>query len=587
MNDMTTGGNAGIGHGGHVPQTGDIYLRLTGGYETVLRISGIADGRCTFDEYVFAEGTWRPSESRTGLSSLTAGEYYVPAPADILEIISDADRVFNGESRAVSEIYGGGQPSPAALVTMGASQLAAISGRSESLKRRAEVLSIVCRARKAEMIRDLDAKMSVINGFLHDANRQVDNIRKVVDMVEAYGGQNVVMTTVSTGEQASGSIPLSIRQRILFMDEEMAVLGDDCNGLDAGDIHLFVEWLGEPEHRDIIVPEQKCVVVMKPRRFDKKYTNDFFVNKELNRWNHHSFLVIRNGGNVSIVEYDNLCVFGSAVPRKADYEQIVKDFTDGWHRGDEKYASEATEDIRLRSMQLGSIIQGIVDRTGFFGDPCGMNVLQGTGVDIVYDDEADSLIGTGLTEFPLFIREKGKTIRRGTRVVYFGGRDGGEPSRWMQRMTFSPPPAGLYSVDEIGGTLGFRYLPGGEIWDDEKGWHGRTRKEGWHYYSNYVINFDDVTSEEIAAYLNDRTQRRYYLSIIPLLLELKRNKEKEEKEERLFMDCLLRDPSLGGKAGEAEIREAIRWWKEKVIFTRPLSLDDRKAYRMVKARLQE
>ena len=567
---------------GRTPQAGDIYIHLTRGYEAIYRVRETDGRRCTLDLYSFSKGAFGADGENVPVSSLVNGEYYTPAPDDILEIISDADRVFRGEliDGPADEL-----PPPEALATIGTAQLTAMHDRREEMKRRAEMLSLVFRSRKAEMLRELDAKMKVIDGIVHDAERQVSNLHKVLDMAKAYGGQGVRITVAARGSGAPDGTPLSIRQRILFMDEEMAVLGDDCKGLDADDIHLFADWLGEPGHRDIIVPEMKCVVVMKPRRFDKRYTGDFYVNRELNRWNHHSFLVLRNGENVSIAEYDNLCVFGSAVPRKSDYGQIMKEYTDGWHKGDEKYASEATEDIRFRSMQLGSIIQGIVDRTGFFGAPGDIDVLHNTGVSIVFDDEADSLVGTGLTDFPAFISDKARSIRRGSRIVYFGGRDGGEPSRWMHGMTFPAPHSGLYSVDEIDGRLGFRYLPDDEVWDKDEGWHKRTRREGWHYHAGHAINFDDISSEEMAAYLDDRTQRRYYLSIIPLLLELRRNKEAEEKDERLFIDCLLRDESLAGDIDEDKVREAIAWWKNKVIFIRPLSLDDRKAYRMIKSRL--
>jgi len=37
---------------------------------------------------------------------------------------------------------------------------------------------------------------------------------------------------------------------------------------------------------------------------------------------------------------------------------------------------------------------------------------------------------------------------------------------------------------------------------------------------------------------------------------------------------------------EDDVREAIKWWKEKVIFTRPLTKDDAKAWRMIKKYLE-
>ena len=63
----------------------------------------------------------------------------------------------------------------------------------------------------------------------------------------------------------------------------------------------------------------------------------------------------------------------------------------------------------------------------------------------------------------------------------------------------------------------------------------------------------------------------------------------ESTYEEAFIDLMLNhlhreEPCCG--ITRQDIREAIAWWKEKVIFTRPLRSDDAKAWRMILRRVK-
>ena len=75
--------------------------------------------------------------------------------------------------------------------------------------------------------------------------------------------------------------------------------------------------------------------------------------------------------------------------------------------------------------------------------------------------------------------------------------------------------------------------------------------------------------------------------MIPTLKHMLDFKRKEQRDEKAFKELMtatiLRE--TGKTVTDEELDEAIAWWKEKVIYTRPLRSDDAKAFRMIRQRL--
>ena len=162
------------------------------------------------------------------------------------------------------------------------------------------------------------------------------------------------------------------------------------------------------------------------------------------------------------------------------------------------------------------------------------------------------------------------------------------------------PSTGLYSSDEI--TIidhyenrmpvkmkhpkpVFRYLPGDKVWDRSE-YEERERKNrvAWQYQMDYVLNYDAVTLEELQGYLEDRTLRTDFASMIPVLVKMKLFKLQEARDETAFKELLSEDirKETGKAPSSASIDEAVSWWKSKVIYTRALRSDDRIKTRLIK-----
>ena len=563
----------------HIPANGDIYLETSRGYEGIIRLSertktpnGVYFTRENWD---FAKKEWVKCAFDTiSENSLKEGHYYKLCLVPLDELLSETEKMFNGQTfkEDVEET------DTTELVTMG-SKLSDMLTQTQMLEDRMETLETVLNARVNELQSLLEERMKPLKALVQTTKKQLRNIYRAISIIEVYQGENVEVLALCEGNRASEDTPVTIRQRILFMDEECAVLDETGQGLDYWTRDRFYDWIKKPSHRNIILPEERCVVVAKPRRYDKQYSSDFYEQRRINEWNKHSFVFLRNGENVYVVESDNLCIYGTAVPRKADYESIEKE-AEHWKEN----AQEHLESLNYRCIHFAMVLQGINDRTDIFAPHKEINFIRNIGTQIIFDDEEGSLLGTDRLNFREWLKGQSRTIRRGSRVLFIRGFSGGKPMRWEYRgdayNNYAPriaaPETGLYTVEEKqGGKLGITYLPA-DYWGE------RSRRETWLIDTDTVINYDTVKAEDIRGYLEDRTQRRYYQGIIPLLRKYELELSKEQDYEGLFLSALKKVLDERHISYTAEsIQDALLWWKTKVIHIRPIQSDDNKAWRMI------
>ena len=89
--------------------------------------------------------------------------------------------------------------------------------------------------------------------------------------------------------------------------------------------------------------------------------------------------------------------------------------------------------------------------------------------------------------------------------------------------------------------------------------------------------------------MHDRTQRDTFRYWMPLLQTARKQLMEEKRDEDAFIELMKedirREKGADAVPDDAAFREAVAWWKEKVIFTRPLRSDDAKAWRMIKKHL--
>lgn len=602
----------------HVPAVGDVYARRDPRYGGIYRITG-AEHRYDKDGEDYG--------MRYSCQQLDPETLAVLDTVDIYEEnLKSGYRYISMEARRVNDMAGAVMAGDAQLVgkmITGEEQKkddneeehtsALVRGRT-----RVEVEAMLAEAEEQEnrlqeiqlwanhimenRRNEIERRVKEMDKVLSVFKKKVRGLIRVITVMNLYLGRDVDIMQVADGEEAEPSEKLHLRQRILFMDEELCAHID--HEADYEDVNLFLEWVAKPENRDIVIPEKRCVVALKPKRYNKEYrSGDPCYDAARNQWNKHTYLLIRNGEKLWVVDDDDLECWKWVFPH-SDFEEKFQE-----KRNEPFYESRLRdhEDDKYRVMRFTMFLQGLLDRGEIFGTMDGdPNIIKGKDVVLVRDDEA--AVGTGIKPWAEFVNEKNAAIRRGTRIIYCaaphywingvsrGGKatDSGDFARYYAYEGSKPafPGSGLYhaEIDDSHRRPYFLYNPGGtvwprNIWEEE---HERKRREAWYYEVRYVLNYDATTTEELQRYFDDRTVRESFRDMMPLLKKALLQKKEEEKAEAGFK--LLMVSSLMGprrKTHHADqiralVDGAVEWWKEKVIYTRPLSSDDAKAWRMIK-----
>ena len=603
----------------HVPQKGDVYVQRSpscNGFHVIRLVESHGEkgpGRWNFEDLV------GECLSKT-IDEDTLKRYYRPLLNGYDEIVSLARLTVDGKAAEVAARIGAGADrkqeasSEELMATESPEHISALLDSSQMIRNKLDEIrlmsDILVEAKKAE----LEARLREMDRYLAVMNDKVTALTRVISVLNVYTGRTVDLHVITEGGGAAPEEPLTLRQRIIFMDEELCVHLD--HEADYSDVPAFFEWLKEPANRDVVIPEARSVVTLKPKRFNMDYrSGDALYDGLRNRWNKHTYILLRNGDNLWWAESDDLEVVDWAFPHE-EFEEAFKESlrTDPHFVDGRKKEHEA---VKYRVTKYMTFIQGLLDqRPDIIGTTAVKpNLLKLSGIRLVRDDER--LVGTGRKPWREFLDEKNALIRRGSRIVYIPGRkwdrqcwpykcaDSGGFLKYYSSSYAWPgmPGAGIYNADTAETVEGhengkpvmkpldrlvFRYLPGDEVFDrTESEYRERRRRVTWVFDTKWVINYDAVTLEELTGYLEDRTVRSEFASMLPLLKKVLLYKRQELEAERLFKRILIED--IRKKTGTAPsmeaVDEAVTWWKGKVVFSRPLSSDDAKAWRMIRARV--
>lgn len=552
-------------------------------------------------------------------------EYYRPLLNDFNTLQRYADMVVEGKSEEVAKAILGAEAAAApvdteALMASESPQhIAALLDESERLHNMLAEVKLTAELIVTRKKSELEAQTRKMEEVVGKMMEKVNNLVKIITVLNLYTGQNVDIEQLCDGEPASPLEIPHIRQRILYMDEELCAHLD--HEADYHDIALFKEWVTVPENRDIIVPEQRCIVALKPKRFDMDYrSGDRFYDAQREIWNKHTYILIRNGERLYLVDSEDLELFGSTFPHSDFEEKYQRQMVDP----QQSFKDSIKRDhdcLRYVTTKFMVFVQGILDAKDLLAPLIHHpNLMKAEHVILVRDDE--DLLGTGLKPWKEFRNEKNALIRRGTRIVYMPGRtyretgptgrygsytNSGDFVKYYTYDSSKPayPGPGIYHADEIETVVDydhgkpvtqkadyfvFRYLPGDKIWsrdiyDCEQ--HDRKKRVAWKYDPMYVLNYDAVSIKELQAYFNDRTLRPEFRDMMPLLKHVLLQKKAELEDEKDFKNLvssqILRE--TGKDVSDEALDEAVAWWKMKVIYSRPLRSDDAKAFRMIKQRL--
>jgi hypothetical protein len=456
----------------------------------------------------------------------------------------------------------------------------------------------------------LKEKAAALQGFL-------DKAEEAIWTINLYLGTNEEIVKIADGEPASADTPITIRQLVLFMDEECAIQAE-AGGIDFTELDAFDEWLtADPAHVIQVLPEQRGIVALKPRRRSKDYaSSDVWANVQRDRANRKTYFLIRNGG-VLYRMWTDYEVDKYLVPRSDEFVRMFVERHYNWetHR-DEEVTLEPGTDAYMRAakkaegsqrhyMRAALVLQGLIDRTAVFRplkwEAIRVNSYEsyGDALNLVLD--ADTLLADGRERFADWQRRINGELAPGQRVVGTWNnwehglrREEGERhegnSRIAPRHAEYPDSDALYTIEgrKDHGGLAFYYERHDRNW---RSWgnEGYVRRASCTIYPDdrFILNFDAATEEDLRFFLESRADRPDYMFMLPLIRYALARKAEERAAEAPFR--LLLAGQIAAAHGieiaeaEAALDDLVRWWKFKNRTHRALTSDDSLALRMIVA----
>jgi len=145
--------------------------------------------------------------------------------------------------------------------------------------------------------KEVEAQANALGTALEAMRKELEIRSEQLFFLMLYLGREVEFTCIHKGAKAADTEPVSIRQRVLYMSEEVGI-NSNAASWDFRNVTDFDDWVKRPENLKIVAPEQRCIVAIKPRRSEVQYSDDTLLNFFLNLENKKTYFLIRNGDTI-------------------------------------------------------------------------------------------------------------------------------------------------------------------------------------------------------------------------------------------------------------------------------------------------
>lgn len=548
------------------------------------------------------------------LPNLSAEENRLLGGGNVQNIEPAGRKDLTVEANAVDgAAAGGADESQTALrvidnpITLARSVGAEVAGYRNLLNDKKNALAQI--KRRVEQLQKLKENQIELMLYFRDLGEKIE---KVLTTIKLYLGTGEEIVQIRHGAWASAETKLSIRQLVLWMDVESLILADE-GGMDFKNVQQFDEWLmSDPRHLQQILPEEKGIVCLKPRKARKEYSKDKFIDDLVNARNVQTYILIRHGENLFRVTPD--WEVGSRLfPSRHEFEKFFRaerfNYTTREREhyvitpesGEFERAVEKMDAANFHYRNTLVLLQGIIDRTGIFKDlqERGVNLLdiRQNAEEIVYINDGDEnyLLRDGRETFREYQARLNAQLNVGNRVILGRYTDGSarQDKRIYPKNAEYPDIGKLYLLEKgSDGDFVIRYERTERIYAHSwsRGFHSKEpeRRASFRLYRNdkFILAYDLASAEEMDDFINDRLSRDAYLDLLPLLKTIRKLKLEEEQEEEQFLlmlvgELLKRQPEGKPEDLRREARRLINWWKFRNRYHRALKDDYAKAFRMI------
>lgn len=445
--------------------------------------------------------------------------------------------------------------------------------------------------------------------------RFAEDLMKGLQTLNLYTGVGVEVHPLVTEEasDADANEPLTLFQRKLFLDEELAAFVDVNETFDFGDMAVFEKiFASEAAFREQLLPAPRGVVSVAIRRKSLDY-GDAYVNAYKNEINKRVFLLVRNGGNFYRVH--------SAEPSHERTPNLfpTRDDADRPFRGidgsrikfqDIRFteAAKAAKDVSLHYKRFLVLLAGLDHRLGLFGhfhdqgDSLGFISLafQERYMRFVADGEEDRLIGAGRPDVFEWIRGRNAYLQPGSRIITFNttflnpqSAPGVVKTNYHSRFTDVDWVAHPLATSEL---LVVRRDGRDLVVDvrctrDKSGRRGLAQAEfnarvdvrkGLEAIDTSALCLDAVDAQDLDWYVRDRASRVHHIEYIRMFKRTSALLKAEEQRAAPAMEWLREAVRQGRFCAPSEmdqiLADAVRSWRCANRGRELPSLEDKKAF---------
>jgi hypothetical protein len=453
-------------------------------------------------------------------------------------------------------------------------------------------------------------KSAVALARTQGVRKYAEEVMKGIESLDLYVGKGVTVETLVDGDDAVFEEPLTIMQRKLLVDEELAAWADVGAQFDFESLEVFDKELARnPSLVNQLLPFPRCVVSIAVRRSDVKY-NDAWSNAARNAENRRVFLLVRNGAQVHRVY--------SAVESHENAERLfpTKEEADGLFQGIDGRTityrdiaftrkAEGFERLALHYKRFLILLCGLDHRLQLFGrfyDPAEAlsfisRDFQEKHFRFISDDDPSFLLGSPRPAIREWMQTQNAFLRSGSRVLCYypslispEASPACEKARWSNGREYID----VLAKPRLTAETKIAYRDGNEICVDVE-----VERRGYGDYTQPYFNarvsltkaerdadfpylcLDAVKATDVEAYVFDRASRVRHIEYMRLLKTAAASLREEERLEapaRAYMRQALLDGKVATEANADDlVAESVRMWRASNRGAPLPNADDRKA----------
>jgi len=282
--------------------------------------------------------------------------------------------------------------------------------------------------------------------------KKIEKIFRVITTLELYLGIEETIIQIQEGPTASETEPISIRQGLMYMDEEVGDPWDDGQGIEWRHVKDFDKWLTRNDNYKKVLPELKGIAAFQCRRNHKDAPEgqNPFVTMMMQQSDDFTFLLMRNGDNLYRIITDKIQFRPRLFPQRDELQKLYELYrvaelaeSEGsnriFHDEEKKLKKKFGKDFEFKigatyeetkdmaedhaffyKMRF-ALLQGIIERTQVFqptAEPVKLfdnSSIEKGLIRLIYDDELT--LPSHKKEFWDWLKDLNSTITFGSRIV--------------------------------------------------------------------------------------------------------------------------------------------------------------------------